>query len=183
MALDEAQRKALISELSELMQAEGLTAARVRFFAPTATKLLNDVSPEYVVNEIANTLTSAEQNKYTVALTYAFGIRGQLGPDALLSNRRQNVRDLEQWDVSDDTLRRWERRGIELLIDRLFDRYTNSAKPSSDALEKVIELQANLEQMMKRTLELGPSAADEVRGVKDMIKSAALLRKRIEEAS
>lgn len=170
-----------MSELSELMQAEGLTPPRIRFLAPTVTQVLDPWSTDDIRDWIATTLTEGDQNKYSVALTYAFGIRGQTGKAALLAQRRQMARDGENWDVSDDTLMRWERRGIELLIDDLFDRREATPEERPGLVAQADELKSEVGRAIDQMKSYGTNQAalDDLKELEELQRTIEALRARL----
>lgn len=102
--------------LAELIQDEGLIEVRVHHLFGVADSSFSTVNPEKIIEDIKLVLSSIIADKSKIALEYAFGLEGQVRYNGGLSDRRAELREKGGvFNVSVDTLRRWESRALELL--------------------------------------------------------------------
>lgn len=110
------------SELSELIQDEGLHPARVGRFAPNIMKAMRTENWHHATDGIKDDCWALGESKYAVALRAAFGITVYAES---LTLRRSNLLDSGDFpNVSEATLRRWEKIAIKQLAQLLADRTT-----------------------------------------------------------
>lgn len=109
-----------MAELSELIQDEGLTVARVDKVAKTIIGVMNVPAWE-VPAEISKLTLAMEDDKNTRALRNAFGLTvpRRKAPAHSLTERRKQL--LSSTFVSEATLRRWEKAAIDQLAQRILD--------------------------------------------------------------
>lgn len=102
-------------DLMALIQDDGLTASRLEAYAPNITQLFGFRPASDVENLIREALQEMPHNKYTWALSFALGIESVVEYSTRLTDRRNLLKKQDTFKVSEDTLRRWERRAMRTL--------------------------------------------------------------------
>jgi hypothetical protein len=108
--------------LSELIQDDGAIEARVKSFEYDLFGLTSSDGFEagFAKHKLVEALECLEIGRSKTALTWALGLGSGQDPVPSLRLRRQQTRDHLHVDVSDDTLRRWERSAIQALCPRIY---------------------------------------------------------------
>ncbi|MCO4274250.1 hypothetical protein NG701_07385 [Pseudarthrobacter sp. HLT3-5] len=113
------------TELQELIQDEGLHPARVGRFAPNIMKATGTDNWNHATDRVKAECWALGEGKYAVALRAALAMTVYAES---LTLRRSNLLDSGGFpDVSEATLRRWERIAIKQLAQLLADRTTDSS--------------------------------------------------------
>jgi hypothetical protein len=103
-------------DLLALIQDDGLTEARLEIFGEKIKGAYFSGDLGYVREKVVLNLEDMEQDRNSIALSYALGISSKA---RALSDRRSELKVQKGFQVSDDTLRRWERRAMRVLSKRL----------------------------------------------------------------
>ena len=152
-------------DLAALIQDEGLTESRLDRFGPTIVKLYGAQTTAFIIDRLRHTFELMPASKYRDALGYALDIYdGSCGNS--LTDRRESFRQREI-EVSDDTLRRWERRAIRsfargIIVDvnmlnrerrraqdaQIYPKVTPMTEPDVDT--EISEIKETISQVMER---------------------------------
>ncbi|QHC73764.1 hypothetical protein [Rathayibacter sp. VKM Ac-2805] len=111
-------------DLLELIQEEGMSEVRMAALGRNIERAYENDDPRYLIARVTRALDRMDDDKYARALRFALGISDSA---ASLSRRRAAMKDTVEsaQPLSDDTIRRWERRAMRVLAKRLF---TEAAK-------------------------------------------------------
>lgn len=103
-------------DLMALIQDDGLTATRVEAYAPNLIQLFGFRPASDVVDLVREASQEMPQDKYTWALSFALGFESVVQHyESRLTDRREFLMKRDGFKVSEDTLRRWERRAMKSL--------------------------------------------------------------------
>jgi hypothetical protein len=100
------------ADVARLIQDEGLTRMRLETFAPNIMRLYGTKPSSFVEDRLMQVMASMEgQEKYSRALASALGIGYDRDLESL-TIRRGWLKTKPDFDVSEDTLRRWEKKAM-----------------------------------------------------------------------
>lgn len=103
-------------DLSALIQDQGLTPTRLEAYGANIIQIFGFLPAADIDKIVREAVLEMPQDKYTWALAYALGTERNLIEDSgRLTDRRAFLMKQDGFDVSEDTLRRWERRAIKTL--------------------------------------------------------------------
>lgn len=150
-------------DLASLIQDDGLTPQHVQRSADVIFKAVGSTDPEQVLNVIVRALDDMEQDKYTWALRNALGVNTTRPTN--LSERRAAFLEGDDFQISEATLRRWERKAMAVLARNLvltskyhigepykFDLRAGEAASSSEDQESLLKVLTQIhEESTKQT--------------------------------
>lgn len=152
----EARREVLREELRELCKEEGCSQNRMARFGVTLMEVLAARTPEDAVVKVRATAWEVLSSDDGTDKKYAWAANGALGFGSgapTLTERRAAL--LASGDVSvthEQTLRRWEQTGLDLIARRLAYQYWQwQSEPKVESLDKRL---VAIEQKLERVLEL-----------------------------
>jgi len=114
-------------DLLALIQDEGLTDSRLEQFGVNILALWGVKSVGFIREEVRSALLDLKKrDKYGMALTWALGAFTPAAQIDKLKDRRLLLKEeVKDFDVSEDTLRRWERRAMKPLARMLIEQSMN----------------------------------------------------------
>lgn len=149
----------VVAELSELIQDEGLTPERVLRFGNTIQGVMKG-RPWELAHEIYLLSLALGDDKYAQALRYAFGVTvpppHEKAADNLTERRSQLLESGLFPEVSEATLRRWEKTAMKLLAQRILEQGDIGARdmplesPAASLVLHAAEARKAHEEAMKR---------------------------------
>ncbi|PPG91529.1 hypothetical protein C5C39_06770 [Rathayibacter sp. AY1F3] len=106
-------------DLLELIQEEGMSEVRMSALGRNIERAYENDDPRYLMSRVTRELDRMDDDKYVRALRFALAIDHN---GAALSRRRTAMKETVESvnPLSDDTIRRWERRAMRVLARRLF---------------------------------------------------------------
>lgn len=106
-------------DLAGLIQDEGLTPSRMQIYGQGIMRLYGSTNARYVVRCVTELAEEMEQDQYSKALASALGITS--GGSTLSERREFLTLTKKNFDKSEDTLRRWERRAMKVLARKIVE--------------------------------------------------------------
>lgn len=103
-------------DLMALIQDEGLTPTRLEAHAPNIIQLFGFRAASDVEAQVRIAISEMPEDKYTWSLSFALGVETVMEEHfGRLTDRRKSLKDSDGFKVSEDTLRRWERKAMRTL--------------------------------------------------------------------
>ncbi|WP_437770592.1 hypothetical protein [Arthrobacter sp. KNU40] len=178
---DEEKLELIEEDLAGLIQDEGLTPTRLEAYGKNIIMLFGVKSASFVDQEVKYAMLDMPKDKYTTALQYALSVYSPTSNTSTLTERRAQLMTVDGFAVSEDTLRRWERRAMKtfarhiikqsreenlLLRNKLFADEYGSTDEKFDALAR--HLQSELNDRLYQT----DKEVKELRSELDWLKKA-----------
>lgn len=163
----------VMSDLSELIQDEGLTVGRFMKFGTNVMQVLGTDDPLSGMSIVGLFVLAMGDDNYAVATRYALGVFNedekmygvfntpwgpQEGIEENLTFRRTKLIESGRVKASEATLRRWEKVGLKTLAGRIIEEGKRSADEEKSEVVKEVKLLRRevreLKQMIEQLLKL-----------------------------
>lgn len=127
-------------ELVRFIRGAGLSPRRLQLEGAEILALLHEPNAEAAYRQIMDVLEVMEEDQYTEVLKNALGVG--LSKKPTLSERRAEWIEQSDSPISEDTIRRWERRALDALVSELVTAQEPSRLVTYDTTESILrELQ------------------------------------------
>ncbi|MDR6794753.1 hypothetical protein J2X12_004244 [Pseudarthrobacter oxydans] len=146
--LDELE-PAIERELQDLIQDQGLTPSRVEKYAPKLWRAYPQQTSRGLCDVVRAAIEDLPDDKYTRSLKFALNI-GNMPRHSGLTDRRAFFNAAEGANVSEDTIRRWERRAMLPLARALVRRAAQPPAVISAHVESVDERIERLNTLIQK---------------------------------
>lgn len=160
-------------ELLTLIQDEGLSPQRMALYGRSIMEAVNTTSPQVAVDKVVAAVDKVEGNYHT-ALVYAFAFDSSEDDVTNLSQRRAMLIERDDFpDISEATLRRWEKKGITLVARALHQPFGDLSDDRSEE-DEGMDAETMAKVQLARLLRIRQSLDEQtslLREIRDLLKS------------